>query len=320
MHDFKHASFDTHAFFFAVKCLAVVLLVCVGIRYGAGFALGESVHEEAQTAGASTAVSEPSTAPSFPAAPTARVLKNIPLPKVSATSYLLADMESGEVFAAREATTTLPIASISKLLVALVARDTVDASSTVQITATDRRETDGSPGQLRQGDSFLASDLYYPLLMESNNSVAYAFARAGGGEEFIRRMLRLAHTIGMDETLLDDSSGLSENNEASVTDLFALARYISKNAPDLFEITTTPHYTLRATNGRTYALGNFNVFASRADFVGGKTGYTDEAHETMIALFAIDTRTIAIIVLGSEDRKKDVEKLLAWFKNSARGE
>lgn len=312
MHDFKPHTFDTRGFRFALVFFGVGIGLLSIVRFGVAIADVNFFKETQVAAVTPTQPVVATTAPTTPPTPPTN-----PVPKVSADAYLVANLTSGTILASKDSETAYPIASLSKLLVALVARETLSPTTTVTITNDDRRQTEGSPGSIGRVESFTASDLYYPLLMESNNSVAYAFARTFGTDEFIRRMLRLSHTIGMDATLLDDSSGLSERNTASARDLLALTSYIYKNVPDLLEITRTKSKTIQAESGRKYSFGNFNHFSGRTDFVGGKTGYTDEARETMVSAFTVPTKTgtstIAIIILHSDDRRSDVQKLLAWY-------
>jgi D-alanyl-D-alanine endopeptidase (penicillin-binding protein 7) len=263
----------------------------------------------------------PTPTPPAPASPSIKTVS--PVPHVSAKSFILGDLDTGEAYALKNADTPLPIASISKLLVALAVRETLAPTDTVTITKADRRETDGYPGTITRDEAFSVGELLYPLLMESNNSAAYAIERAGGGDEFVRVMLRIAHDVGMDETLLNDSSGLSAKNEASARDLFSLTRHIASESPDLLDITRTKAKSVTAKSGRAYAVANLNVFASDPSFLGGKTGYTDEAKQTMLAVFEVPVKgaekpaRIAIIVLGSSDRKGDINTLKSWFARSA---
>lgn len=322
MFDYKPHSFDTHAFLFALKCFAFVLILLTGVKYGTAVASERLVRAEAIVAATEVAV-EPlqvETPVPLPLPEPKITLGAKPLPRVSAQAFVIADLHTGEVYGEKDGDSALPIASLSKLLVALAAREMLPDTSRVTITNDDRKETDGTPGSILRNDVFMAGDLYYPLLMESNNSVAYAFARAAG-EGFITRMNTMAQEAGMEAASFDDASGISPHNVASARDLFALARHMYETEPGLFEISRLKSKTIEAESGRSYTFGNFNVFTGNPHFVGGKTGYTDEARQTMLALFDVPlgeaSTTVAIIVLHASDRKGDVEKLLAWFKSSA---
>ncbi|MBI5456738.1 L,D-transpeptidase family protein [Candidatus Kaiserbacteria bacterium] len=249
-------------------------------------------------------------------------LSGVPLPKISARAFLIADVHSGQVFAERDTDGPRAIASLSKLLTALVANETIQYDRTLAITAEDRRQTEGTPGSIAANDSFAVGNLLYPLLMESNNSVAYALSRYYGADNFLRWMNDKAQAIGMKNTSLEDPSGISPHNTSTANDLFLLTRYIHDNQSYILNISREKTKEIRAESGRNYTLNNFNVFAGKEGFLGGKTGYTDEARETMVTIFEVlthnETATVAIIVLGSEDRKADVERLLSWFKKAAR--
>ncbi len=241
-----------------------------------------------------------------------------PLPRISAKAFIVADLGTGTVYAAKDAETARPIASISKLFTALVARETIRDDRTMTVTRDDQSQTEGVPGSIRAGESFTVDELLYPLLMESNNSSAYTLARYEGTEQFIERVNQKIGVLGMTATRLDDPSGLSPNNVSSPKDLVTLLRHISDYHSLLFEITGARTKALRAENGRTYGFSNFNHFAGDEGFVGGKTGFIAEAGQTYAGVFEVPstsgTSTIAIVVLGSEDRKKDSAALLSWFR------
>lgn len=265
-------------------------------------------------------VSEGSSASST--ASTAFSLKPLPLPRVTAKSFLVADISTGVVYAEKDADTPRPIASVSKLLTALVANETIHFDRTLTVNSDDRAETEGSPGSILKGDTFTVGELLYPLLMESNNSAAYTLARYNGTENFVGWMNDKAEAIGMERTHMEDPSGLSPENTANANDLFKLMRYIEESQSFILNLTREPKKEIKAENGRKYTFPNFNHFAGNKEFLGGKIGYTPEARETMAAIFELPvqgvTTTVAVIILGSEERKGDIEKLLAWLKSSAR--
>jgi D-alanyl-D-alanine endopeptidase (penicillin-binding protein 7) len=244
-----------------------------------------------------------------------------PVPKISAKAFLVADIRTGRVYAERNADLVLPIASLTKLITALVANETIHYDRILSVSKDDRAQTEGTPGTISVGDSFTISDLLFPLLMESNNSVAYTLARYFGSNTFVGWMADKAKAIGMEHTNFEDPSGISEKNVATANDIFKLTRYIHDNQSYILNISRDTEKTIRSEEGRSYKLNNFNVFSGNPQFLGGKTGYTDEARETMTTVFEVPlehaTATVAIVVLRSEDRKKDVEKLLSWFKATA---
>lgn len=256
-----------------------------------------------------------------PASSTPISVKNIPLPNVSAKAYIIADINTGAVYAEKAADSPYPIASISKLLTALVANETIHFDRTLTVNSDDRAQTDGSPGSILKGDTFTVGELFYPLLMESNNAAAYTLARYNGQENFVEWMNDKAKAIGMADTRMEDPSGISPNNVSTANDLFKLMRYIAQNQSFILNLSREPQKKMEAENGRTYTFANFNLFMDSAQFLGGKVGYTPEAHETMTTVWELPvahaTATVAIIVLRSEDRKTDIQQLFSWFKRAA---
>ncbi|OGG73250.1 hypothetical protein A3A38_03920 [Candidatus Kaiserbacteria bacterium RIFCSPLOWO2_01_FULL_53_17] len=255
------------------------------------------------------------------ASSTSFTVEQKPLPKISAKVFLVADIKNGTVFAERSPDEVFPIASLSKLLTALVANETIHFDRTLVVTRDDRKQTDGTPGSILPDDVISVGNMLYPLLMESNNSIAYTLARFHGTSNFMQWVNDKAKAIGMEHTSLEDPSGLSEHNVSTANDLFKLARYIHDSQSYILNISRETEKKITSETGRTYAVGNFNHFAGTPGFLGGKTGYTDAARETMVTIFEVpienERATIAIIILGSADRKTDVENLLAWFKNAA---
>jgi D-alanyl-D-alanine endopeptidase (penicillin-binding protein 7) len=248
-------------------------------------------------------------------------VKNLPVPKTSAKAFIVADINTGTVYAEKAADAIYPIASVSKLLTALVANETIHFDRTLTVNGDDRAQTDGTPGSIFKGDTFTVGELLYPLLMESNNSAAYTLARYNGQDNFVEWMNDKAEAIGMENTNMEDPSGISPNNTSTASDLFKLTRYIAQNQSFILNLSREPEKKMKAENGRTYNFANFNLFMSNPQFLGGKVGYTPEAHETMTTVWELPvqnaTATIAIIVLRSDDRRTDVQNLLSWFKRAA---
>lgn len=246
------------------------------------------------------------------------------LPRISAASFIVADVRTGTVYAERFADKVFPIASVTKLMTALVANETTHYDRLLAVSSDDRRATDGTPGNIILNDLVTVGDALYALLLESNNSVAYTLARHHGSDNFMRWMNDKAHAIGMTHTFYEDPSGISEKNVSTANDLFVLMRYIHESQSYILGMSREPQKTIVSESGSKYTLGNFNHFAGNPQFVGGKVGYTSAARETMTAVFDVPidgkTTTIAIVVLGSNDRKADVQALLSWFKRAARAE
>lgn len=235
------------------------------------------------------------------------VNQNKKAPKISALSYLVADLDSGKVLLSQNINQKLPIASVTKLMTAIVADETLGLDTKTTITP-DALNTYGTQGDLKKGETYTVLDLFYPLLLESSNDAAEALAYTKNRQTFIADMNGKAKSIGLLNTTYDDASGLSSNNTSTVTDLFRLTQYISKYRKYIFEISIEKKKEL----GNKTWFSN-SRFRSDKDYVGGKNGYTDEAQKTQVVLFKEDfdgeERTIVYIVLRSNDVAYDVKML-----------
>ncbi len=325
MYDSGPHSFDTRGFKFGVIFLAVIVNLFAAVHYGTALASDRVVAQVQADSSVESKVAEARIQEQIEAfkaanAPRVTLEKQAP-PKLSAKSYLIADVKTGEIYASHDAFTPRPIASISKLVTALAGNDVFNASSTLSINKEDRRRTEGTPGSIGRDESFSYEEIVQALLMESNNSAAYTIEREAGGEKFIQLMREKAKEAGMLRASFEDPSGISANNKASAADLFALTRFIDANSPEILETTRIKSSSITANSGRKYPLRNFNHYSSEEHFRGGKTGYTDAAKETMTTIFEMPfgetTAQVVIIVLGSEDRTVDINKLRSWFEKNA---
>lgn len=128
-------------------------------------------------------------------------------------------------------------------------------------------------------------------------------------------MSSYAWEIGMPSTYFDDPTGLSPRNISSASDFFALARYLYKLRPDILAITKYPTYSLSTTTERGgHELQSTHPFVNDPNFIGGKTGRTPQARETMLTMMMVKNRPIAFIVLSSEDRRSDTQYLINEVK------
>lgn len=237
-------------------------------------------------------------------------------PKVNNKSYLVADLDSGEILEAKNQKMVLPIASISKLMTALISLENLDQTKVVTISKRAANIGGSGSGSLRAGEKIEIGNLIYPLLLVSSNSAAEALAENYGRTEFIGLMNEKAKEIGLSDTSFEDPSGLSSHNVSTAEDLYKLARYIYQKQPYIFNVSSEL--------GRTtvnHSWFNSNDLAAAAYFLGGKNGFTDEAKQTMLSLWSIpfskeENRRLALITLGSASRKADAEELLRHIKKT----
>lgn len=238
---------------------------------------------------------------------------NYKVPNTSALAYVISDVETGEVIIEKNKDLVLPIASISKLITALVAQENMDMHDLVTVSRSSI-ETYGNTGGLRQNEQILVTDLFYPLLMESSNDAAEILAESFGKEAFIKKMNEKAKELGMMNTSFDESSGLSEKNVSTADDLRILMEYITKKHPEIWDITRVRQYAIKG-----HSWGNGSALARKSNFIGGKNGFTYEANRTTASIFEVSVeggkRKIAVSLLKSNERESDVDMLLRFVSN-----
>lgn len=238
------------------------------------------------------------------------------LPVLSSKSYLVADLETGEIIVDKNADAVYPLASVSKLMTALVAREKMDMQ-TVAIVSRDASRAYGAQGGLGLGEKIRLRDLLFPLLMESSNDAAEVFADQYGHAAFIEEMNKKALTLDMVDTYYGDPSGLDPQNTSTPKDLLKLARYIHKNDPEIYDMTRVKQFSIK---GHTWY--NRNGLLPLAGFVGGKNGYIDQSRQTTVSLFEVPlakggVRTVVVVILRSDAKDSDVSKLLTYLKKYA---
>ncbi|MCE9548990.1 CapA family protein [Candidatus Nomurabacteria bacterium] len=236
-------------------------------------------------------------------------------PKVSAQAYVVGDLSTGKIILAKNQNKKFPIASVSKLITATVLSEIAEPEDLIQVSKK-ALETEGVNGNLHINEKIKASDIYYPLLLESSNDAAEVIAEYPGRENFIEKMNDKVKDLGLASTFFKDPSGLSPGNQSTPFDLFKFTQYLKREKPELLKITTNRSY-----NNKKHTWFSNNQFLREEGYEGGKSGYTDEALQTGISVFSIplgedDPHSIAILLLQSNDRLKDVENILKYLKKN----
>ncbi len=236
-------------------------------------------------------------------------------PKVSAGAFLVGDLDTGEVILTKNQDQRFPIASVSKLMTAFIATELMNSDDTAKVSKK-ALATYGGNGNLKIGEKIKIPDLIYPLLLESSNDAAEVIAEFFGRDVFIKKMNYTAAKLKLSKTTFEDPSGLSPLNQSTVFDMFRLAGYLNQKKPELFQITTKRSYSNKKHN-----WSNNNQFLLEEGYLGGKSGYTDPAMQTVVSLFSIPlsetgVRHLAITLLQSKDRFKDVENILKYLNKN----
>lgn len=243
-----------------------------------------------------------------------------PLPKLSAESFLVADLISGEIIAEQNSTTVHPIASLTKLMTAIVVAEHTDLRKSSYATET-MLKAYGNTNGLVANTSYRLVELLYPLLIESSNDAAEVLTGFLGRKRTLALMNKKAKHLLMNNTSYSDPSGYDNGNKSNAQDLFLLSRYILNNRNPLWKITKGDNVTtFGSIRFPATKLFNKNEFHTEPEFIGGKTGYTLAAKHTGMFLFNLDingtNRPVSIIVLQTESSKNDVSLLKDWIKDN----
>ncbi|MBS3903592.1 MAG: D-alanyl-D-alanine carboxypeptidase [Anaplasmataceae bacterium] len=229
------------------------------------------------------------------------------------TSLALAvDVINGEVFFEENVNRRWSLASLSKMMTAVTASKLLSKDQVVKISDSDFSPLDPSEyHSLKVGESYTVEDLIRAMMVGSSNQAAEALARIAGREEFIKEMNSQAANWGMPDTYFGDPTGLSSVNQSTLNDVKTMVGHIWREYPEVFAYSRPANRSLTdPLTRKTVTVYAIHRFAGRADFLGGKTGYTEAAKENLVSLFDIQGRTILIVVMGSDNRFSDTDKLL----------
>lgn len=239
-------------------------------------------------------------------------------PRVAAEIAMVADLLTGETYFEKNSGRRWPIASITKLVAAAHATRTMPFDEKVTITEGDVSAEDTTAVRsIHAGETYAVRDLVSAMLVVSSNEAAEAIARVKGREAFLAGMNELVRSWGMYETYIADPAGLSPATQSTAEDLRIMAAKIYEEYADLYRITSSKKLAIAESGTRRrQMLANINAFAGDRGFVGGKTGYIDEAGSNLLSVFLHEKRPIFVLVLGAEDRFAASADLINWFRSS----
>ncbi|GAB3501035.1 D-alanyl-D-alanine carboxypeptidase (penicillin-binding protein 5/6) [Amycolatopsis cihanbeyliensis] len=222
----------------------------------------------------------------------------------TAQSWLLHDLDSGDVLVAKNPHGRYRPASLIKVLLALVAIEEMDGDDRITPTTTDAEQECTCVG-IKAGSSYAVDDLLHGLLMRSGNDVAHAFATAlGGVPAALEKMNALAEQLGARDTHAATPSGLDgPGMMSSAYDLSLIFNYAMRQ-PEFAEAVATREIEFPGGRGEpAFPIYNDNrLLRDYPGFLGGKTGFTDDARHTYVGAAEREGRRLAVVMLRSEQR------------------
>lgn len=241
---------------------------------------------------------------------------------LTARSAIVVDVKSGKILFEKGYDTQNSIASITKLMTALVFVDH-NPGWEKEITLEQQDERVGAAPKIYRGESVSIHDLFYSSLVGSDNNATIALVRATGlGEaNFVKRMNEKAAELGLEKTYFVEPTGLHEGNISTALDVSKLIYHATQH-PKIAHATTQPTYTLNILNKdsarRIYNTDKLlDTYINQAfTILGGKTGFTYEAGSCLgIAVKDKSENDIIVVVMGSKNneyRFKEVKGLTQW--------
>jgi D-alanyl-D-alanine endopeptidase (penicillin-binding protein 7) len=243
--------------------------------------------------------------------------------KLKSSSVLIMDESDSSVLYSRRSDVPMPIASITKLMTALVVLDADQPlDEPIQITDADRDLTKGGFSRLTVGTTLTRGDLMHLALMSSENRAAHALGNnyPGGMPAMVAAMNTKAAELGMVSSHFVDPTGLSSQNVASPEDLSKLVIAASHNAA-IREYSTDSHYAVKVRRHMVEFRNTDNLVANPTwNIIVQKTGYISEAGKCLVMAAVIEGRSVVIVLLdsfGKYTRVADAKRIKTWMEASA---
>jgi D-alanyl-D-alanine endopeptidase (penicillin-binding protein 7) len=241
--------------------------------------------------------------------------------KLQSSAALVLDQQSGEILYGKNTQVVAPIASITKLMTAMVVLDAnLDPEERIVITQDDVDWLRGSHSRLRVGALLTRDELLRLALMASENRAASALGRnyPGGPESFVRAMNLKAQILGMNGSRFADPTGLSSTNVSTAEDLATLVRSAHRYAK-IREYTTSTGYEVSLGGRHPVAFRNTNrlVGTGAWDIGLSKTGFINEAGRCLVMQATLAGRGVIIVLLdswGKYSRIGDANRIRKWLE------
>jgi D-alanyl-D-alanine carboxypeptidase (penicillin-binding protein 5/6) len=237
-------------------------------------------------------------------------------PEITAKSALIYDLTTNKVLYEKNPKEKLPMASLTKIMTAIVALENRKQNDKYIVRASDLVGED-SMG-LTEGEILSLDELLYGLVLTSGNDAGETIASnyKDGRDAFVESMNNKAKALGVKDTNFTNPTGLQGDGDQHTTtyDLLAITRYALSNFPLFRKVASTFEYTIGATNNHKefYLQNETNLLTSYPGVKGVKTGYTPEAGFCLVTYLDYDGHQIVGIILGSQNRREEMKELLDY--------
>ncbi len=243
------------------------------------------------------------------------IIKTEFIPNISAKGAIIMDADSKVVLYSKNPNLRFSTASTIKIMTALTA---LDYFKLTDILTVKQATNEGSVLGLKEGEQMTFENLLYAMLLPSANDAALTISQnySPGEQAFISKMNNKAKDYKLYNTHYSDTSGLLDSGDYTTPfDLARLASFAIKNET-LRKVVATKEKIIYGLSGNVYEVSNLNKLLGVDGVTGIKTGYTQEAGQVLVTSKNEKGKTVIIVVMGSEDRFSDTEKLLDLVSNN----
>lgn len=236
---------------------------------------------------------------------------------LTASGVLIVDMDSAQTLYESGAQQPRPMASLTKLMTALLIAERHGMDERVRIPS-GIEKVEGSKAKLRPGETYTVGALMTALLVQSANDAAVTLALydSGSVDAFVESMNARAVSLGLKNTSYRNPVGLDAPGQLSTPrDLAWLSMYVLRK-PEIAQRMATKSATIRSESGTAIGLSNTNLLLHSSSLVvAGKTGTTDAAGECLFSVVQHGGKRYGVVLLRSADRYADMRKAIAIFQN-----
>ncbi|MFM5126824.1 D-alanyl-D-alanine endopeptidase [Aeromonas veronii] len=246
------------------------------------------------------------------------------VPNLSSAAFVVANHRTGEVISERNGNRVMPIASLTKLMTALVVLDAnLRLNEMLTVTNADIDRIKGTGSRLAIGSRLSRAEMLHIALMSSENRAASALARhyPGGQRAFVEAMNAKARMLGMWNTRYADSTGLNPRNVSTAQDLAKLAA-AAASYPLIRQYSTDEQSYVRTNKRQLHYLNSNRLIRERQwEFTLSKTGYIREAGRCLVLGTKVNREPVIMVLLNAEttnDRVADAKRIKTWLESSGR--
>ena len=244
------------------------------------------------------------------------------IPKLRSAAVVVQDQRTGEFLLAKKSATAMPIASITKLMTAMVILDAkLDMDELITIGEEDKDTLRHSHSHLVVGTQLTRREALLVALMASENRAAHALARSypGGVGALVAAMNEKARLLDLGDTRFEDPTGLSDGNISSAQDLSRLVD-VACRYPQICTFTTQREVVLRQGRKRLHYVNTNALIRNPRWQIGlSKTGYIEEGGRCLVMQALLAQRPVLIVLLnstGKNTRLADAKRIKDWMEKS----